>query len=99
MDLVEAQAVDQLQRIVGPDLVGAVVEGIVTGLDPEHGGAELTIGRGALQVSLQGVPLGARVRVQLLARDVILATQPVEGLSVRNAIASTSTSNAQPPIV
>jgi molybdate transport system ATP-binding protein len=79
----------ELQRIVGPDLVGAVVEGIVTGLDPEHGSAELAIGRGTLQVSLTGVAVGAQVRVQLLARDVILATQPVEGLSVRNAIAST----------
>jgi molybdate transport system ATP-binding protein len=29
------------------------------------------------------------VRLQLLARDVILATQPVQGLSVRNALAST----------
>jgi molybdate transport system ATP-binding protein len=35
------------------------------------------------------VPLGARVRLQLLARDIILATQPVQGLSVRNALAST----------
>jgi molybdate transport system ATP-binding protein len=29
------------------------------------------------------------VRLHLLARDVILATQPVQGLSVRNALAST----------
>ncbi len=79
----------ELQRVVGPDLVGAVLEGVVTRLDPEHAGADLAIGRGTLQVSLKGVPLGARVRVQLLARDVILATQPVQGLSVRNAIAST----------
>jgi molybdate transport system ATP-binding protein len=78
-----------LQRVVGPDLVGAVLEGVVTRLDPGDGTADLTIGRGTLQVSLQEVPVGARVRVQLLARDVILATQPVEGLSVRNAISST----------
>ena len=29
------------------------------------------------------------MRLQLLARDVILATQPVQGLSVRNALAGT----------
>jgi len=40
-------------------------------------------------VSLREVALGARVRLQLLARDIILATQPVQGLSVRNALAST----------
>jgi molybdate transport system ATP-binding protein len=31
------------------------------------------------------------VRLQLLARDIILATQPVQGLSVRNALAGTVT--------
>jgi len=47
------------------------------------------VGTGMLQVALREVSLGARVRLQLLARDVILATQPVQGLSVRNALAST----------
>lgn len=79
----------QLQRIVGPELVGAVVEGVVTRLDPRQGSAELAVGTGTLQVSLRDVPLGAHVRLQLLARDVIVATQPVQGLSVRNALAST----------
>jgi len=79
----------ELQRIVGPDLVGAVVEGLVTRLLPEQGSAELAVGSGTLQVSLPDVPVGARVRLQLLARDLILATQPVQGLSVRNALAST----------
>jgi len=79
----------ELQRIVGPDLVGAVIEGVVVRLDPAQGNAELAVGRGILQVALQNVAVGSRVRVQLLARDVILATQQVEGLSVRNAIAST----------
>jgi len=79
----------QLQRIVGPELVGAVVEGVVTRLDADEGSAELAVGTGTLQVALRDVPLGARVRLQLLARDVILATQPVQGLSVRNALAST----------
>jgi molybdate transport system ATP-binding protein len=79
----------ELQSIVGPELVGAVVEGLVTRLDPAGGTAQLAVGTGTLQVSLRDVPLGASVRLQLLARDVILATQPVQGLSVRNALAST----------
>jgi len=76
-----------LQRIVGPDLVGAVLEGVVTRLDPDQGSADLKVGRGTLRVALAGVAVGARVRLQLLARDVILALQPVPGLSVRNALA------------
>lgn len=79
----------ELQSIVGPDLVGAVVEGVVVRVDAESGTAELAVGSGTLQVSLREVPLGARVRLQLLARDIILAAQPVQGLSVRNALAST----------
>ncbi len=79
----------ELQRVVGPDLVGAVLHGVVTRLDPASGSAELAVGTGRLLVSLQGVPLGARVRLQVLARDVILAIQPVQGLSVRNALAGT----------
>jgi molybdate transport system ATP-binding protein len=81
----------ELQNIVGPDLVGAVLEGVVSRLDPGEGSADLTVGRGTLQVSLRDVPVGARVRLQLLARDIILATQPVQGLSVRNALAGVVT--------
>jgi molybdate transport system ATP-binding protein len=79
----------ELRDIVGPDLVGAVLEGVVTRVDRELGTADLRVGTGTLQVSLRDVPVGARVRLQLLARDIILATQPVQGLSVRNALAST----------
>jgi len=81
----------ELRSIVAPDLVGAVLDGLVTGVDAAGGTAELAIGSGKLQVSLRDVPLGARVRVQLLARDIILAIQPIEGLSVRNALRGTVT--------
>jgi molybdate transport system ATP-binding protein len=79
----------ELQSVVGPDLVGAVLEGVVKRVDPEHGSADLSVGRGTLQVSVRGAPVGSRVRLQVLARDVILAAQPVQGLSVRNALAGT----------
>ena len=79
----------ELQSVIGPDLAGAVIEGLVTRVNPDTGSAELAVGTGTLQVSLRDVRVGARVRLQLLARDVILATQPVQGLSVRNALAST----------
>jgi molybdate transport system ATP-binding protein len=79
----------ELQSVIGPDLAGAVIEGLVVRVNPDTGSAELAVGTGTLQVSLRDVRVGARVRLQLLARDVILATQPVQGLSVRNALAST----------
>jgi len=79
----------ELRTVLAPDLVGAVLDGLVTAVDAAGGTAELAVGSGRLQVSLRDVPAGARVRVQLLARDIILATQPVHSLSVRNALRGT----------
>jgi molybdate transport system ATP-binding protein len=77
----------ELQRIVGPDLVGAVLEGVVTYFDAQHGSAQLAVGSGTVQLSVREATIGAHMRLQLLARDVILATAPVQGLSVRNRLA------------
>jgi molybdate transport system ATP-binding protein len=76
----------QLRAIVGPDAVGAVVDGVVTRLDPSQGMADVEVCGGTLHVSLQGIALGSPVRVQLLARDIILATHKPHGLSVRNEL-------------
>jgi molybdate transport system ATP-binding protein len=76
----------ELRAIVGPDSVGAVLEGVVTRIDPSQGIADVQLGGGNLHVGLQGVAVGSSVRVQLLARDIILATQKPQGLSVRNEL-------------
>ena len=76
----------ELRAIVGPDSVGAVLDGVVTKTDPARGMADLQLGNGTLYVSLRDVAVGSRVRVQLLARDIILATESPHGLSVQNAL-------------
>ena len=76
----------EFQAVAGPELTGAVLEGIVTAVDGANGSTDLQVGAGTLRVSLRGAAPGARVRLQVLARDVILATQPVQGVSVRNAL-------------
>ena len=76
----------ELRAIVGPEAVGAVLDGVVTAVDVAHGMADVQIGRGTLHVSVADARLGARMRIQLLARDIILATEPTRGLSVRNAL-------------
>jgi molybdate transport system ATP-binding protein len=87
--LSEVSLVPQLRAIVGPDSVGAVVDGIVTSVDASCGMAELRVGSGLLNVSVTAVSAGERVRVQLLARDIILATEEPRGLSVRNQLQGT----------
>lgn len=76
----------QLRAIVGPDAVGAVLTGAIVATDPHTGLVAIRVGEGTLNVNLRDARPGASVRVQLLARDVILATYPPEGLSVRNIL-------------
>ena len=76
----------ELREIIGPDSVGSVLDGIVTKTDPARSMADLKLGNGNLQVSLRDVTVGSHARVQLLARDIILAIEKPSGLSVRNML-------------
>jgi molybdate transport system ATP-binding protein len=84
--LSEVSVLPELRAIVGPAAVGSVLDGVITRVDLSQGMADLRLGHGTLYVSLEGVAVGARVRVQLLARDIILANQKPQGLSVRNEL-------------
>jgi molybdate transport system ATP-binding protein len=74
-----------LRAIVGPDAVGAVVSGVVERVDPA-GLVQLRIGDALLAVELDGASAGQRIQIQVLARDVIVATEPPRALSVRNVV-------------
>jgi molybdate transport system ATP-binding protein len=75
-----------LRAIVGPDAVGAVLSGTVEHID-DSGLAVLRVGDATLQVESAATP-GQRIQIQVLARDVIVATVPPRGLSVRNVVAA-----------
>lgn len=75
-----------LRAIVGADAIGAVVTGSIAAADPQTGLAAVRVGAGVINVNLRNAKPGAAVRVQVLARDVILATHEPEGLSVRNML-------------
>ena len=75
----------QLRAIVGPDAVGAVVSGTVERVD-ETGLVQLRVGDALLSAEFDGAVVGQRIQIQVLARDVILATDPPRGLSVRNVV-------------
>lgn len=85
-------------RLAGVDAVGAVLHGQVSGIDPASGLALLETPAGALRIPATGFASGQGARVQLLARDLILATTPPSGLSVRNGLPATITRLvAEPP--
>jgi molybdate transport system ATP-binding protein len=48
--------------------------------------AVLRVGDAELTVEVEGAVLGQRIQVQVLARDVIIATELPRGLSVRNVV-------------
>ncbi len=86
-DLVTVSRDPALRAIVGPDAVGAVVSGVVEKING-GGLAQIRIGDGLLNVEHEAAAAGQRIQIQVLARDVMLATEPPRGLSVRNAVAA-----------
>ena len=75
-----------VRAIIGPDAVGAIVDGTVLGLDASSGLTRVRVGHGELKINCgRGAP-GSKMRVQLLARDLIVATHPAQQLSVRNSL-------------
>jgi molybdate transport system ATP-binding protein len=74
----------KLRAIVGADSVGAVVAGNVERIDAA-GLAVLRVGDAELAVEVDAHP-GQRIQIQVLARDVIVATESPRGLSVRNVV-------------
>jgi molybdate transport system ATP-binding protein len=84
-DIASVSRDPKLRAIVGADSVGAVVAGSVERIDAA-GLAILRVGDAELTVEVDGAILGHRIQIQVLARDVIIATEPPRGLSVRNVV-------------
>jgi molybdate transport system ATP-binding protein len=79
----------ELRAIVGPEAVGSVLLGKIEGPGVGAGLTAVRVGSSILHVAMRDARPNAAVRVQLLARDVILATSRPENLSVRNVLTGT----------
>jgi molybdate transport system ATP-binding protein len=88
-DLATVSRSPALQAIVGPDAVGAVIVSHVASIDPDSGLADVAIGQNLVRVPAGTLVRGQTLRIQLLARDVILAVFEPQGLSVRNQLRGT----------
>jgi len=76
----------KLRVLIGPDAVGAVIDGTVIGADAASGLTRVRLGNGEIKVEAARLAAGTRMRVQLLARDVIVSTRMPQYLSVRNSV-------------
>lgn len=75
-----------LRTSIGADAIGAVVEARVTAIDECSGLARVALGNAQVSVDAQGLVVGQIVRLQMLARDLILALEPPRAISVRNTL-------------
>jgi molybdate transport system ATP-binding protein len=81
-----------LRSLIGPDEVGAIIDGTVIGVDPETRLTRVRVGDGELHVTGRGLTGATVLRIQVLARDIIVSTQLPQHLSVRNKLAGVVTS-------
>jgi molybdate transport system ATP-binding protein len=81
----------RVRAIIGSDAVGAIVDGTVLGKELSSGLTRVRVGQGELKVQCGEAAPGTLLRVQLLARDLIVATEPPRHLSVRNSLAGVIT--------
>ncbi|MDP2830011.1 MAG: molybdenum ABC transporter ATP-binding protein [Sulfuricellaceae bacterium] len=83
--LVETLARLDLPLNLGED-AGVVLDGVLSQRDETWQLARVDFPGGSLWVREHGVPLGHRVRVRILARDVSLALEQVERTSIQNLL-------------
>ncbi len=71
-------------RATSADEVGALLEGLVVARDPQWHLSAVDVGPGRLWLADRGQPLGARVRVRVLARDVSVTLSEPQDTSILN---------------
>ena len=101
-DLPAVSLKPELGALLGSAGIGAVVVGRVESVDANAGLATVSLGvptgKERLLVPSAALVAGRTVQLQLLARDLILATEQPRGLSVRNQLRGTVTQlSADPP--
>ncbi|HZF14778.1 MAG TPA: molybdenum ABC transporter ATP-binding protein [Steroidobacteraceae bacterium] len=67
---------------------GAIIEAPIAAQRPERGTTVLTLGAQQLQIPYLGGGVGHRVRVHIIANDVIVATERPRAISVRNVLSA-----------
>jgi molybdate transport system ATP-binding protein len=86
---------------LGRQEAGALIEATVMAVDPRYGVAEIDVDGARLELVGEGFAAGEAVRLRIRARDVALALEAQEGLSIRNQLpcAIEEIANAGPAFV
>ena len=84
--LAEVLAREDLPMLAHRPDAAAVLQAVVAGHDGERGLTRLAVGEAGILVPALALAPGAHVRAAVLARDVLLASEPPRGLSARNVL-------------
>ena len=76
-----------LDEFTGHFEAGSLMEAQVLGFDAAFGLTTLAAGGGELEIPVSGLSKGAKLRLRIRARDVAVALEKPQGLSVRNMLA------------
>jgi molybdate transport system ATP-binding protein len=76
-----------MARLPGAPEASSLLEASVAGFDAEYGLTRLETRAGALQVARSGLLPGSRLRVRILASDVLVSLTPLDGISALNVLA------------
>ncbi|HVY22341.1 MAG TPA: molybdenum ABC transporter ATP-binding protein [Steroidobacteraceae bacterium] len=76
----------ELRSLIGAEAIGAIVDGIVHSIDDHTGLAHIAVGKNFLLTDAQQLVLKQPVRLQLLARDLIISLDNPQRLSIRNRL-------------
>ncbi|WP_332685295.1 molybdenum ABC transporter ATP-binding protein [Bosea sp. (in: a-proteobacteria)] len=68
---------------------GSVLDARILHHEPGHGLTVLETQAGPLQVAQRSLPAGSRLRVRVLASDVLISLKPLEGISALNVLSGT----------
>ncbi len=68
---------------------GSVLDARILRHEPEHGLSVLETQAGQVQVPHRAQPPGSRLRVRILASDVLISLQPLQGISALNVLSGT----------
>jgi molybdate transport system ATP-binding protein len=68
---------------------GVLVDGVVEGVDEAYGLLHLQAAGGVMRVAHKALPVGAKLRLRILARDVSLALSPPADSSILNQLRAT----------
>ncbi len=85
-EITELLASKDIGALTGLRMTGSLLTGVVSGNDEAYGLSFVDVGKHRLVLTGDAFPIGAKLRLRISPRDVLVSLKPPEGLSARNVL-------------